>query len=357
MKKISKKIRLLGALLAAAVMCIPSMNVEAGVDSYTVTFRPGNVGYFAVEGGGDNKQESAQAVADVQYVGIYGAENVTVTKNGAIKVTVPAGAAMPQAPVYIQAETGYFVKDTTIWGPTSQNVDKNMDFVVDYGKLVNGVEYTVEYVDAESGESIAPVRIAQANIGESRTETAPAKIVISEGTVYNLISEATMTKVLDAAAENNVFTFKYKMAPRETVVEEIVNYVEGETVVVTETVTTVIDNGTTVVDNGTTVIENETPGQGGEEVPEPEAENEPENVVIEEEDTPLAGVVPGGEEESETEGNMVIIGEDEVPLASMNEGETESNTMAVWAGVFATAAVSVGVLWILMKKKKGTTES
>lgn len=353
MKRISKRIKLMGALLAAVVMCMPSMKVEAGVESYTVTFRPGNVGSFAFSAdAAGSKQENAQAVATQQYAGIYGADNVTVTKNGAIKVTVPAGAAMPQAPVYIEAESGYFVKDTSIWGPTTQTVDKNMDFVVDYGKLVNGVEYTVEYVDAESGESIAPVYIAQANIGESRTETAPAQIVISEGTVYKLSSEATLELVLDADASKNVFTFTYTMAPRGTVVEEVVNYVDGGTITTTETVTTVIDNGTTVIPANTPA---NTPAQGGGAAT-PEVENEPENVVIEEEPTPLAPAAPESEESAGNEGNMVIIGEDEVPLADFAGDAAEGNTLPIWAGVFVAAAAAVTILWIFVKKKRSTNE-
>ena len=76
---------------------------------------------------------------------------------------------------------------------------KNTDYVVDYGKLVDGVEYTVQYVDSESGESIAPVYITQANIGETRSVSAPLQIVISGGAVYNLVSESTLEMILDAA--------------------------------------------------------------------------------------------------------------------------------------------------------------
>lgn len=356
MKRLSKRIKLMGTLLAAVVMCMPAMKVEAGVDSYTVTFRPGNVGSFAFSADAEgNKQENASAVAAQQYAGIYGADNVAVTKNGAIKVTVPAGAAMPQAPVYIEAESGYFVKDTSIWGPTTQTVDKNMDFVVDYGKLVNGVEYTVEYVDAVSGESIAPVHISQANAGESRSETAPAQIVISEGTVYNLTSESTIEMMLDTDSANNVFTFQYTMAPRGTVVEELVNYVDGGVITTTETVTTVIDNGTTVIPANPPAQ-----GGGGAATPEVEVENEPENVVenvvIEEEQTPLAPVVPEVEQETANEGNMVVIGEDEVPLADFAGEEADANTLPIWAGVFVAAAAAVTVLWVFMKKKKTANE-
>jgi len=345
MNKLISKIKFIATFLVIVAMCIPTMKAQAAVDSYTVTFRPGNVGYFAMEktDAEVDKQAEAKKVADAQYVGLYGADNVTVTKNGAIKVTVPANAAVPSAPIYIQAESGYFVKDAAVWGPaTGQLTDKNMDFVVDYGKLVNGVEYTVEYVDSSSGESIAPVYIAQANIGDEREVTAPKQIVISEATVYNLTSEETLTLVLDADSTKNVFTFSYTMAPRGTVEEEVVNYVDGGTVTIDETFTTFIDNGTTV----TTI-----PAQGGAGGGDAEGGNEPGAVVIEDEQVPLA---PPASEEDGT-GNMVSIGDEDVPLASFGD-ESGANTVAIVAGIFVVAAIAALILWLRMKKKKDVTE-
>ena len=379
MNKLSAKIRFIGTLFVVVAMCIPSVKVQAGVESYTVTFRPGNVGSFALSAqAGENRQENANAVAKQQYAGIYGAENVTVTKNGAIKVTVPAGSAMPQVPSYIVAESGYFVKDASIWGPTTQNVDKNMDFVVDYGKLVNGVEYTVEYVDSSSGESIAPVYIAQANAGESRSVTAPKQIVISGGAVYNLSSAATLEKVLDSDSSKNVFTFTYTMQPSETVVEEVVTYIDGGTVTTTETVTKVIDNGTTVITNPAQAGGGNNTGRGGqgeseedvnveevqqeevqpeeiesEEVQPEEDINESENVTIEDESTPLAPVVPESEENESTDRNVVNIGEEEVPLADFAE-EPGANMAVVGACVFVGVAAIVGILWIFIRKRNRT---
>lgn len=339
MNKLISKIKFIATFLVIAAVCIPTMKAQAAVDSYTVTFRPGNVGYFALSADAEgSKQEKAQAVA----AQVYNGYTYEVTKNGAIKVTVPANATVPSAPGYIQAEAGYFVKDTSVWGPTGQTVDKNMDFVVDYGKLVNGVEYTVEYVDSSSGESIAPVYIAQANIGEEREVTAPKQIVISEATVYNLTSEETLTLVLDADSTKNVFTFSYTMAPRGTVEEEVVNYVDGGTVTIDETFTTFIDNGTTV----TTI-----PAQGGAGGGEAEGGNEPGAVVIEDEQVPLA---PPASEEDGT-GNMVSIGDEDVPLASFAD-ESGANTVAIVAGIFVVAAIAALILWLRMKKKKDVTE-
>ena len=183
--RISKKIALSLCLMLAMAFCLPSIKVYAA-DSYTVTYRPGNVGYFALEANEEgNKQAMAEAVANQE----YGGYEYEVTKNGAIKLYLASGSSIPAAPTYIQAQAGYFVQNTASWGPNGDVASKNTDYVVDYGKLVDGVEYTVQYVDSESGESIAPVYITQANIGETRSVSAPLQIVISGGAVYNLVSE------------------------------------------------------------------------------------------------------------------------------------------------------------------------
>ncbi len=348
MKKIVAKFKFIGTFLVVAAMCLPAMNVRAEGKTYTVTFRPGNVGYFALA---KDAEGSRQEMANVVAAQVYGS-NYEVTKNGAIKVTVPAGAAVPDAPAYIQTEDGYFVKDAALWGPAeNQSVDKNIDFVVDYGKLVNGVEYTVKYVDSSSGESIAPVYIAQANVGETRNVTAPRQIVISAGTVYNLSSAASLELVLDADSDKNIFTFSYTMAPGGTVVEEVIDYVDGGTVTTTETVTTYVDNGTTV----TTAPAGQAGGQnqagdGGEE-----AENGAGNVTILDEETPLA---PSGanEQEDKAESNVITIGEDEVPLADFNE-ENTSHVAVVWAGAFVAAAAAITAFWIFIRRRRRLSDS
>lgn len=339
MNKIIAKLKFIGSFLLVAGMCFPLTNVWAAAETYTVTFRPGNVGYFAMTANPEgNRQDMAQAVAKQ----VYGNYDFEVTKNGAIKVTVPANAEVPNAPEYIQAETGYFVKSVSGWGPEiGQTADKNMDFVVDYGKLINGVEYTVEYVDSASGESIAPVFIAQANLGETRTETAPKQIVISDETVYYLTSEETLEKTLEEDAAQNVFTFRYTMELRETIEEEIINYIEGDTVVITETYTTRIDNGTSIIPAPAP-----TPGPADNG----EVENGPDNVTIEDEQVPLA---PSDAEEEENTGNVVNIDDEDVPLASFEE-ENTNNIMPIAAGVFAGAAIAAFILWLKLKKKKTT---
>ena len=336
--RVFKKSFVSACVALALVLMIPSINAYAA-DSYTVSFRPGNVGSF--------QKDAVDTLTNS-----YGAENVMVTTHGAIKVTVNAGAAIPAAPTYIQAKEGYFVKAG--WASTdADKVDRDMDFVVDYARLVDGVEYTIEFVDSASGESIAPAYIAQANMGVERTESAPSQIVISGGAVYNLSSAASVTLVLDADATKNVFTFEYTMAPRGTVIEEVIIGEDGEIITTTDYITTTINNGTTVVPGGVAGGAGGAgaAGAGGGDAEGGEAAGGNEAVEILDEETPLAG---GIGEETEEPAGMVEIGEEDVPLASGEE--PVANMAFIGASIFGAGAVILAGLWLYMKKKRVTAE-
>ena len=364
-----KKRKFPGGLLIAVLLCMPALSVQAEdlsgqtQETYTVTFRPGNVGYFALtEEESGTRQEMALSVAKLTY-GSHPDYNFEVTEHGAIKVRVPAHGKMPQAPVYIRAEAGYFVKDSTLWGPSCESVDKNMDFVVDYGKLVSGVEYTVKYVDDASGESIAPVYIAQANAGEVRTVTAPEQIVISEKTVYRLSSKASLELVLKEDAKENVCIFRYTMDPRGTVVEEVVDYVDGGVVTTTETVVTYVNSGQTAANASTgqgsrTIREEQTPLEPAaleEESTQP-GEQDFENQDAENPAGNPEDEQPAGDEGTRNEGetgidNTVTIEEGEVPLMDF-EVKKVSYAAKVGAGIFVAAAMAAGAVWIRWKRKQ-----
>ena len=340
--RVFKKSFVSACVALALVLMLPSMNVyaesgsetQASGKTYTVTFRPGNVGSF-----------TDSAISRF---------NVEPTKHGAIKVTVPAGSVAPE--IYssdVNAEKGYFVKNVSEWGPNGVIVDRDMDFVVDYARLVDGVEYTIEYVDSASGESIAPAYIAQANMGVERTESAPSQIVISGGAVYNLSSAASVTLVLDADATKNVFTFEYTMDPRGTVIEEVIIGEDGDIITTTDYITTTINNGTTVGPGGVAGGAGGAgaAGAGGGDAEGGEAAGGNEAVEILDEETPLAG---GIGEETEEPAGMVEIGEEDVPLAS---GEEPVAKMAfIGASIFGAGAVILAGLWLYMKKKRVTAE-
>lgn len=332
-----------GAMTLIAVFAMMPVLSAHAASEYTVTFRPGNVGNFGIGFSvmnGASVKEMAQEVANV----LYGAYDVNVTENGAIKVKVPAGAQIPAAPSYIIPDEGYFVKS---WGPEQgETVSRNVDFVVDYGRLTDGVEYTVKYVDEQSGESIAPSATAYANVGDSVTVTAPATITTSDAGIYALTSEATQTLTLEKDAASNVivFDYTYDYEP-ETEVIEIVKVIPGDTVVTTETQVTVIDRG---------IIVDPAPDNGGED-------NENQNIAdIEDEETPLTDTISSQEEtdeekHAEKESNIppeiIEIEDEEAPLANL-EPERGVNPAVVLAGVLGMMAIVVSVLWMQTRRKK-----
>lgn len=351
MRKNSLMKKIVSGIMAFAVSAVlmPAINAQAASE-YTVTFRPGNVGHFGIAAA-DNSMKTvkdmAQEVADIYYTSY----ETTVTENGAIKVKVPAGTVMPAAPGYVIPNDGYCVRS---WGPSQgETVSKNVDYVVDYGRLIDGVEYTVKYVDEESGESLAPFVTAYANIGDKINVVAPATIVTSNAGEYVLTSVANgkLTLVADAASNVITFTYAYHYNPG-TVTEEVVVNLPGDTVVTTETVTTYVDNGTTVAP-GATVL----PGAGadagdrnadvqGEENPDAQgtAEGDQGIVEIEDDDTPLADA------SGETEEASVSIEDEEAPLSPM-EREYNGNVAIIVASVFGVAAVALAAVWLHSRKK------
>lgn len=336
MIKMLKRMKFIGIFLVAVAMYLPGICIWASAETYTVTFRPGDVGYFAMspEEDGD-KQAMAEDVADR----LYSSYDYEVTSNGAIKITVPANATVPQSPAYIQAEEGYFVKEVSVWGPKDgQTVDRNMDFVVDYGRLVNGVEYTVRYVDSVSGESVAPIYIAQASQGELQKVTAPKKLTISGGTVYNLVSEETAEKVMDIDPTNNVFTFSYMMASGGTRTEEIVEYVEGDVITVTETIVTRADKRKTTV-----ISQEQKESEAAEEI-------ETENHIVEEECIVIAEENAANEEETVyLEPSDLELADEETALAA-SKGEAAISPVTIVAVIFVIAAVAMVIIRFLIKK-------
>lgn len=358
MRKQSLMKKIVSGMMAWAVVLamMPAMNAQAASE-YTVTFRPGNVGQFGIaseDNSAKTVKDMAQEVADIY----YSQYETTVTEKGAIKVKVPAGAEMPAAPGYVIPNDGYFVRT---WGPEQgQTVTKNVDYVVDYGRLIDGVEYTVKYVDAESGESLAPALTAYANIGDTITVNAPATITTSDAGVYELTSEATQEITLAADAASNVITFTYEYSyDPGTVTENVTVVIPGDTQVTTESVITYVDGEPVVVPGATVITDEDTPLAGDADADQNADAQDGEDqdaedqgtVNIEEEETPLAGGADG-----ETEEESVVIEDEEAPLSNI-ETEENANVALLLAGVFGVAAIALAVAWILSKRKKVAVET
>lgn len=335
------------AALALTLTVMPGMDVHAA-SAYTVTFRPGNVGHFGFAADADSGktvQEMAQGVADV----LYADYEVQVTENGAIKVKVPAGTAVA-APAYVLPDEGYCVRT---WGPEAGSaVTKNVDYVVDYGRLTDGVEYTVEYVDDQSGEAIAPSATAYANIGDEVTFSAPAVLTTSAAGTYALRGEAYSTLTLSWNASDNIVTFRYVYSyDAGTVTEETVREIPGDTVTTTETYTTVVE-GEPAQAPGAVQLQADADNGGDQDAGDADQNAEEDNqelVEIEDEQTPLT------DQSDEEEEQEVTIEEEEAPQAAL-ENRNGVNAAVIVAVILGVAVVVLAVVWIMVRRKGAGSE-
>lgn len=360
--KMWKKLTCGVATVAVALNMMPAMNVLAA-SQYTVTFRPGNVGHFALTTDNTDKsaKEMAQEVVDQYYQGL----DATVTEKGAIKITVPAGTVLPAVPAAVVADTGYYVKS---WGPEAgTKASKNVDFVADYGRLTDGVEYTIKYVDAESGESIAPFVTVYGNKGDTVSVNANATLKTSNAGVYGLTNAASQSLVLGENADDNVitFTYAYNYDPG-TVEEEVVRTIPGDTVTTTQTVTTVVDNGTTTTPGATqiqggganaagnagagNVADNGGADANADDAQNAEQQADQEQIDIPDENTPLADAA-----EDDTTDETVTIEDEEAPLATMQSGGV--NMTVVCAGVLGVAAIILAIIWMQARKRSNHNDN
>ena len=136
--------KFLSAVLSAALIFFVTVSMiptAFAAGSYTITFSAGDKGTLK------------QALYD-SYAASY---SVTRTASGNIKIVVPAGSNMPDLPTAADVDLGsnaakYYVSSG--WEPKEAAVTKNATYVVSYGAIVNGVEYTVRYVDAATGNDV-----------------------------------------------------------------------------------------------------------------------------------------------------------------------------------------------------------
>ena len=133
MKNLMKTFRIMMMLVLSLLIFPLSANAEETTKEYTVIYRPGNIAKFS--------EELIQ-----KYEERYGEDKVSVSQaTGSISITVPAGVYYPEAPqaseiVLDEAHQGrYYV--TTGWIPTEEVVMQDDDHVVDYGALVDAVDY------------------------------------------------------------------------------------------------------------------------------------------------------------------------------------------------------------------------
>lgn len=270
-KKLVSKLALMLAMVMIFVAANP-LTARAADKTYTVTFRPGDVGQFDL--------------ATVVNANQFGSYPCTTTSQGAIKVTVPSGALI-SFPVDVMADEGYFPRGWTDGNDavsgTSFNVTKNQEFVADYGVIVEGIEYEVRYVIKGTDTSVRPIYVTRGNADLKVEQVAPKVIEVSEGAFYLLIGDEKQTITLEKD-KDNVITFEYVLQDRKYNESVDTVYTEGETVTTVENVVGAAPQAVAPGGNG---------GAAPMAVAPAEVAENPETIEITEPDTALAAGLEG----------------------------------------------------------------
>ena len=311
--------------------------------TYTVTFRAGNVGSFNLNAG-NISGENIEATANYIKFTVEKGESLSstfdfISDDASLDAYFLNVTSASDETAYI--DSGYRLKAVSDWcaGAADAAVNRNTEYVLDYAKLVDPVKYMIRFVDAESGEQIAPPTIAYGNAGE--------EIVCNPLTVTSYSTADTAVNiVLNAEDENaNTITFKYTYTGETgTVVQTVTEYVPGETV--TQTVTNEIQQevpaGPAVVvpdagnaDAGNVDIDDENV---------PLDDGEDEDVTIEDEEIPLA--------DGEGEDSTTNIEDEETPLAAGNENPMQTYLAPILGGMIAIVVVFAIAAVVLMKRKQ-----
>ena len=298
-------------------------------DTYTVTFRRGNVGTFK------------QADGDNYAVNAYRRNGLPAewTQNGSIKVTVPAGGSV-SVPAIIDAEGDYYFRGWKEDTSVLSKVTKNEDMVLNFGRLVDAVEYQVRYVIQGTDTSVRPPVVRKANVNDEFDFEADANIAVSAGAYYVLQGEAKKHLKLDADAANNIITFEYVLQDRYAVTSESTLFTDGGTVTTVE---------------GVTVPGAAAPAAGGgggaapAAVAPAAAAEEPALTNIDEGQTALAASIPESPEEATTN-----IEEPATPLDA-NLSQTTNLPYLILTGALI-AAIAVG-FYVYTKKNPRKQES
>ncbi len=294
--------------------------------TYTVTFHPGNVGSFT-------DLDDVVAIYNNQE-GVVSAES---TAHKAIKLVVKPGTQIT-APIGIEAKDDYYYRQQ--WNETVEGtVTKNADYVPQFGRLIDGIEYQVKFLIKGTETSVYPPVFNRGNVGDELSFTALANIPVSAGAFYVLQGEATRPLVLDADSDKNILIFEYVLQDRYAVTSESTLLTDGGTVTTVESVT--VPGAAPAAAGGG--------GAAPAAVAPAAAEEAPALTEIDNGQTALAASVPESPEEATT-----TIEEPETPLDA-NLSQTTNLPYLVLTGVLI-AAIAVG-FYVYTKKNPRKSDS
>lgn len=317
-------------MVVSAMGALPAMAADEQSDKgYVITFRPGEYGQFTEQ----FKNNLIQT---------YGQENCKVSNaTGAVAVLVPVGSQMPSAPtlndIQLSAEdaTRYFVTDAAS-GYVGGTANQDVDTVAVYDLRQSGAEmqFTVQYLDRETGAEVAPALQGTANVGQN--------IVFRAASVANYTAQTgEITLQVGESAEQNVVTFYYTAGVNTVTETEVVG---GGTV---------IEYQDQVVAGGAAVVPAPGGGAGGAGGGGGTAVAGDDTVTVPDADTPL---VQNPEDTQAGDEDTVDIEENEAPLAQNLDEQSNKNMAIVIAGGAAILLVIAVGLILVRRHNKAVDE-
>lgn len=316
-------------LAVSAVSVVP---VQAAA-TYTLTFRSGNVGSFDTTKVNAAVKNSSLVEVKKEYIRVKAKRGTSVASavyDAFGRAVQGSGDMNAMFLSFLSENKGYTMLDESAWGPkASDTVRHNKEYVLDYGTIVNPVSYTVNYVDAESGDAVAAPIFSYGSAGDSVTV---APVTISE---YETDDEA-VTFTLDKNSDNTV-TFEYSYTGE--------TFIPGETIhrTVTEYQTNVVtvaqpqNNNNNNADNDNNAANN---GNDGQDIPD--------------DDVPLDdgnGNNNGDNADANDAANNLTNIEDEQTAKSANSQQSDSWIVGgIVAAVILVAAV-IGTTLVIRTRK------
>lgn len=316
-------------LAVSAVSVVP---VQAAA-TYTLTFRSGNVGSFDTTKVNTAVKNSSLVEVKKEYIRVKAKRGTSVASavyDAFGRAVQGSGDMNAMFLSFLSENKGYTMLDESAWGPkASDTVRHNKEYVLDYGTIVNPVSYTVNYVDAESGDAVAAPIFSYGSAGDSVTV---APVTISE---YDTDDEA-VTFTLDKNSDNTV-TFEYSYTGE--------TFIPGETIhrTVTEYQTNVVtvaqpqNNNNNNADNDNNAANN---GNDGQDIPD--------------DDVPLDdgnGNNNGDNADANDAANNLTNIEDEQTAKSANSQQSDSWIVGgIVAAVILVAAV-IGTTLVIRTRK------
>lgn len=303
--------------LAAALF--PAVPVHAeGARSYQVVFRAGAHGTISKVGNVPNIEEEDP-------------EKLVLRVDYGSKMPVTSGN------IVVTESGGY---EFTGWSPdfdSNSTVTKKTVYVAQYKKLIDEVNYTVNYID-QDGNSLLTQKVVVCNKNEKKTEEAPV--------IANYTSPGTSSVDVDTSKDGTVVTFQYTVQPQE----EIVNQTEEVFVPGTTTTNVVTQTGTP----GTTTTPGAAATPGTTTAPEattPETTaptEEPGTTTIPDEEVPLAEN-PGGGEDNEDQ-DTTTIEDEEVPLA--DKELKKDNSKWIYSAIAGGGVLVLGAAALILARRR-----